>query len=108
MVRPPSQRWRTSFPKPKEPKVGSRWVLLENAKAHGLRNKYVTADDLAEFLKEVAGCTHKSNGKAWGWVFPPLVEARQSWLLRAGKNWEWLAPDIADWGEKPAQAKEEQ
>ena len=95
-------------PSPKNPRWVLARVLLENAKAHSLRNKYVTADDLAEFLKEVAGCTHKSNGKAWGWVFPPLVEARQSWLLRAGKNWEWLAPDIADWGEKPAQAKEEQ
>jgi hypothetical protein len=95
-------------PNPKNPRWVLARVLLENAKAHRLRNKYVTADDLAEFLKEVAGCTHKSNGKAWGWVFPPLVEARQSWLLRAGRNWEWLAPDIADWGEKPAQAKEEQ
>jgi hypothetical protein len=81
-----------------------RWVLarylLENAKAHSLRNKYTNADDLAEFLKEVAGCAHKSNGKAWGWIFPPLVEARQAWLTRAGKDWQWLAPDITDWGEK--------
>jgi hypothetical protein len=87
-------------PSPKNP----RWVLarflLENAKAHSLRNKYTTSDDLAEFLKEIAGCTHKSNGQAWGWIFPPLIEARQSWLTRAGKNWEWLAPDITDWGEK--------
>jgi hypothetical protein len=74
--------------------------LLENAKAHSLRNKYTTVDDLAEFLKEIAGCTHKSNGQAWGWIFPPLTEARQSWLTRAGKNCEWLAPDITDWGEK--------
>ena len=45
------------------------------------------------------GCTHKSNGKAWGWIFPPLAEARQGWLARAGKTWEWLA-EIEDWGEK--------
>jgi hypothetical protein len=81
-----------------------RWVLalhlLESAKAHNLRNRYTTYEDLAEFLKEVAGCTHKSNGQAWGWIFPPLVEARQAWLIRAGKNWDRLAPNITDWGEK--------
>ena len=74
--------------------------LLESAKAHSLRNKYTTEGDLAEFLKEIAGCTHKSNGKAWGWIFPPLVEARSAWLTRAGSGWEWLAPAIIDWGEK--------
>ena len=21
---------------------------------------------------------HKSNGKAWGWIFPPLAEARSA------------------------------
>jgi hypothetical protein len=47
------------------------------------------------------GCIHKSNGKKWGWVFPPLTEARDAWRARAGGEWEWLTPDIADWGEKP-------
>jgi hypothetical protein len=43
------------------------------------------------------GCKHKSNGKAWGWIFPPLAEAREVWRARAGGDWEWLAPDITDW-----------
>jgi hypothetical protein len=61
------------------------------------RNKYTTPEELAQFLREM-GCAHKSNGKAWGWIFPPLAEARSSWVARAG-TWEWLV-DIADWGDK--------
>jgi hypothetical protein len=74
--------------------------LLENAKNHNARNKYTTAEELAGFLKEM-GCTHKSNGKKWGWVFPPLADAREAWQRRAGGDWEWLTPGIADWAEKP-------
>ena len=84
---------------PKNP----RWVLskflIEGARNHGPRNKYITPEELASFVKEM-GCEQKSDGKAWGWVFPPLGEARQGWLARAGKTWQWLA-DIEDWGEKP-------
>jgi hypothetical protein len=74
--------------------------LLENAKHHTARNKYVTFEELAEFLKEM-GCEHKSNGKKWGWIFPPLGEARDAWRVRAGGEWEWLTPAINDWAEKP-------
>jgi hypothetical protein len=87
-------------PNPKNP----RWVLseflIEDARSHSPRNKYTTPEELAQFLREMA-CAHKSNGKKWGWIFPPLPEARSNWLARAGKTWEWLA-DISDWGEKPA------
>ena len=69
------------LPKPSE--KNPRWVaskfLIEDAKNHNPRNKYITPDELAEFVKEM-GCTHKSNGKAWGWIFPPLAEARSNWL----------------------------
>jgi len=75
--------------------------LLEDAKGHNARNKYTNYEELAGFLKEM-GCTHKSDGKAWGWIFPPLAEARKAWRARAGGEWEWLTPDIVDWGEKPA------
>ena len=88
------------LPKPSE--KNPRWVaskfLIEDAKNHNQRNKYITPDELAEFVKEM-GCTHKSNGKAWGWIFPPLAEARSNWLARAGNTWQWLA-DIEDWGQK--------
>jgi hypothetical protein len=73
--------------------------LIEGARKHGPRNKYITPEELAEFVKEM-DCKHKSDGKAWGWIFPPLAEARQAWLARAGKTWQWLT-DIEDWGEKP-------
>ncbi len=74
--------------------------LLENAKNHNARNKYTTYEELAGFLKEM-GCIHKSDGKAWGWIFPPLSEAREAWSARARGEWEWLTPNITDWGEKP-------
>lgn len=35
--------------------------------------------------------------------FLPLGEARESWRARAGGDWEWLAPEVGDWGEKPAE-----
>jgi hypothetical protein len=70
-------------------------------------NKYTNFEELAGFLKEMA-CTHKSNGKAWGWIFPPLSEAREAWRARAGSGWEWLTPDITDWGEKPPKETEAQ
>jgi hypothetical protein len=90
---------------PQPSKANPRYVisgrLLEDAKSHNARNKYTNYEELAGFLKEM-GCTHKSNGKAWGWIFLPLAEARKAWRARAGGEWEWLTPDIVDWGEKPA------
>jgi hypothetical protein len=85
-------------------KKNPRWVLsetlMEDAKAHNQRNKYTTSDELGRFLREM-GCEHKSNGKKWGWIFPPLAEPREAWRSRAGGTWEWLTPEITDWGEKP-------
>ena len=74
--------------------------LLEDAKRQNQRNKFLTADELGRALREM-GCIHKSNGKKWGWIFPPLTEARETWRAQSGSEWEWLAPDIEDWGEKP-------
>jgi hypothetical protein len=72
--------------------------------AHNARNKYTTYEDLAEFMKEM-GCTHKSNGKKWGWVFPPLSEAREVWCAHAGGDWKWLT-SATDWGVKPVDETE--
>ena len=88
-------------PDKKNPRFVISKNLLEAAKNHNARNKYTTSEELAGFLKEM-GCTHKSNGKNWGWVFLPLGEAREAWRARAGGDWEWLTPGIEDWGEKPA------
>jgi hypothetical protein len=85
-------------------KKNPRFVLSENlmkdAKDHTPRNRYVTDTELGRFMAEM-GCTHKSNGQKWGWVFPPLTEARNAWRAQAGDNWDWLAPEVSDWGEKP-------
>jgi hypothetical protein len=87
---------------PKPMLKNPRWVLsknlLDNAKAHSLRNRYITSDELGSFMREM-NCEHKSNGKAWGWIFPPLAEARETWSLRSGGTWQWLT-SIADWGKK--------
>jgi hypothetical protein len=95
------------WPDKKNPRRASSEQLLESAKNHNARNKYTNFEELAGFLKEMA-CTHKSNGKAWGWIFPPLSEAREAWRARAGSGWEWLTPDITDWGEKPPKETEAQ
>src|SRR5262245_30664386 len=88
---------------PKPDKKNLRYVisehLLEDAKNQNPRNKFLTADELGRSLREM-GCTHKSNGKKWGWIFPPLPEARDAWRAQSGE-WEWLAPEIEEWGEKP-------
>ena len=90
------------LPKPdkKNPRFVISEYLMEDAKSHNPRNRFTTSDELGRFMREM-GCTHKSNGKKWGWIFLPLTEARSAWLARAGNNWEWLAPEIDDWGEKP-------
>jgi hypothetical protein len=89
-------------PNAKNPRHAISEPLLENVKKHNARNKYVTFEELGAFLSNEMGCTHKSNGKKWGWVFPPLSEARDAWRARAGGEWDWLTPEITDWGEKPA------
>jgi hypothetical protein len=83
----------------KNPRFVLSEVLIGDAKSHNARTKFTTLDELGRFMGEM-GCEHKSNGKKWGWVFPPLSEARSSWLAKAGEDWEWLA-DNSDWGEKP-------
>jgi Family of unknown function (DUF5906) len=86
-------------PYAKNPRFVLSESLMDSAKAHNPRNRYVTNDELGRFMREM-GCEHKSNGKKWGWIVPPLLEAREDWAIRAGKDWEWLT-SISDWGEKP-------
>jgi hypothetical protein len=87
-------------PDKKNPRYTISEYLLEDAKNQNPRNKFLTADELGRFLRDM-GCTHKSNGKKWGWIFPPLPEARDGWRAHSGSEWEWLAPEIEEWGEKP-------
>jgi len=75
--------------------------LLEDAKNHNARNKYLNFEMMTGFLKEM-GCKHKSDGKAQGWVFLPLAKARRAWAARAGGEWDWLTPEVTDWGEQPS------
>ncbi len=86
-------------PDPKNPRRGLSQNLLEDAKKHNPRNKYLNFEEMTSYLKEM-GCTHKSDGKAWGWIFPPLAEARAAWTAKAGGEWEWLTPNAIDWSEK--------
>jgi hypothetical protein len=74
--------------------------LLTSAKDYSPRNRYITDEELAAFLKE-HGFVSKSDGIARGWVFLPLAEARDRWLARVGGNWSWDHPDLAEWGAKP-------
>jgi hypothetical protein len=88
-------------PNPKNPRFVLSEKLMKDAKDHTPRNRYLTDGELGRFMGEM-GCTHKSNGKKWGWVFPPLTEARAAWRAKAGDNWDWLAPEVGDWGDKPS------
>jgi hypothetical protein len=87
------------MPNAKNPRYALTKHLIEDAKVHNQRNRYVTDTEFGLFLRDEVGCQHKSNGKAWGWVFPPLAEARAAWLAKVGGGWDWLA-DIEDWGQK--------
>ena len=88
----------TPTPQVKNP----RWVLagklLDEVMRHNARAKYVTEIELANFLKKV-GCQHKSNGSNWGWIFPPIEEARRNWEIKFGGKCEWVRPDIREWNE---------
>jgi len=88
---------------PAPEKDNPRWVLAkrlyEEAKNHNARNKFITDTEFGLYLGKV-GCGHKSTGKAWGWIFPPIDEARKAWEIRMNGKWEWLRPDVKEWNEK--------
>jgi hypothetical protein len=87
------------YPDKKNPRRVNSRFLLDAAQAFSPRNRYVNETELGTFLGKM-GCKHKSNGKNWGWVFPPLQEARDTWSKHSG-GWEFLEPDLEDWGAKP-------
>ncbi len=93
------QTGETPTPSTKNP----RWVwcklLWEEAKAHNIRNTWVTETEFGNYLRAM-GCVHKSNGNVWGWIFPPLPEARAAWELKFSGKVEWLRPDITEWNQK--------
>jgi hypothetical protein len=92
----------TPTPSPKNP----RWVLsqrlLEEAKHFTQRNSYLEETEFGRFMGEM-GCEHKSNGKAWGWIFPPIGEARAAWEREFGPT-EWLTK-VTEWNQKPGEEK---
>jgi hypothetical protein len=83
----------------KNPRRVRSAVLLADARNYTPRNRYITHEELAAFLKEM-GFQSKSEGSARSWVFPPLGEARAGWVARAGGTWEWDAV-VGEWGAKP-------
>jgi hypothetical protein len=87
-------------PDKKNPRRVRSEALLEAAQKFSPRTKYINSTELGTFLDNM-GCEHKSDGKKWGWVFPPLPEAREAWRLRSGGHSEFLEPNLDDWGAKP-------
>jgi hypothetical protein len=87
-------------PDKKNPRRVRSEALLEAAQKFSPRTKYINSTELGTFLDNM-GCTHKSDGQKWGWIFPPLPEAREAWRLRSGGHWEFLEPNLDDWGAKP-------
>jgi hypothetical protein len=86
------------WPSSKNPRQSLAEHLFNDCVAFSPRNRYLTETEFGLFLAR-RGCEHKSNGKKWTWVFPPLKEARAAWEADAGA-WDWLEPDLGDWGEK--------
>jgi hypothetical protein len=87
-------------PDKKNPRRVRSEALLEAAQKFSPRTKYINSTELGTFLDNM-GCAHKSDGQKWGWIFPPLPEAREAWRLRSGGHWEFLEPNLDDWGAKP-------
>jgi hypothetical protein len=84
----------------KNPRMVLSKHLFEHAKGWSPRTKFINETEFGRFLRYECGCEHKSTGKAWGWILPPLAEARAAWVVKAG-DWPWLAPEVNEWGEKP-------
>jgi len=87
---------------PTPQKGNPRWVLAkslyEDCKAYSPRSTHITDDEFGRFLREL-GCEHKRTAKAWGWIFPPLPEARSAWELRMGRKWDWLV-SATEWNQR--------
>jgi hypothetical protein len=84
---------------PVSEKNNPRWVLTdrlwEEVTQHNAKSRWVTIREVGLFLKDL-GCEHKSNGTAWGWIFPPIKEARRAWEVKMGGQCEWIR-DVAEW-----------
>jgi hypothetical protein len=86
---------RLPWPSVKNPRQSLAAYLLEDCKEFSPPNRFVEPTEFGLFLAK-RGCEHKSNGKKWTWVFPPLGECRRAWEAEAGA-WEWLEPGLEDW-----------
>jgi hypothetical protein len=78
------------------PRLVRSSYLFDDAKQL-LKNRYINETNLGLFLGDM-GCENHHNAKFRGWIFPPLPEARQRWNTRIGGEWNWLTPNLADWG----------
>jgi hypothetical protein len=83
----------------KNPRRSSSSNLIKDAREHNPRNKYLTEPEFGRYLREM-GCEHKSDGSAWGWVFPPLAKARMAFEERIGGKYEWIS-EVEDWVYRP-------
>lgn len=85
---------------PKNPRRVSSKKLLAEAKEYSTRNRYITPEELAAFLKD-HGFVSKSDGTTRGWIVPPLAEARDRWSAASGGDWPWDHPEKEEWGSSP-------
>ena len=87
------------LPEAGNPRFALSRYLFEDMKKHSPKNKYVTETELGRFLNDM-GCEQRSTGRARGWVFPPLADAREAWETYCG-SWTWAQGEPTDWGVKP-------
>jgi len=71
------------MPNVKNPRQSLATNLFEDCKHYSARNTFITETEFGLFLRG-RGCQHKSNGKKWTWIFPPLAECRKAWNPKPG------------------------
>jgi hypothetical protein len=81
---------------PKNPRQSLSCNLKRDAQDHNPKNKYLTETEFGLYLRKEVGCEHKSTGKAWSWIFPPLADCRKAFEVKLGGSCEWIS-QIEDW-----------
>lgn len=84
----------------KNPRMATAARLYADVK-NNPRCRYLTEKEFGAYLRKTVKCQHKSNGRQWCWIFPPLDEARSAWIAQFGGEWEWDAEGVSDWNAKP-------